>query len=309
MSHAPGRLIVIDWGTSNFRAFLVDAESGKRLESRRSEAGLRSLSSAEFPHYCAAQIGDWREGDDPPPVYLAGMVGSARGWREAPQLDLPVSANDLADHVVAAPGLDNAWIVPGVKVVTSDQVDVMRGEEIQAFGALAMIGDDTALCCLPGTHSKWVRLEAGRMIDFTTLMTGELYHAVRFHTLPGEPDRGREAFDAEGFEQGMQAAHHPAGPLHALFEARSRHLHAGLAAAQVGSFISGVLVGHEARTQRTLFSGPQRVLLVGSSALNALYRCALEKVGFEVQEIDSDQAILAGVCALARRHRDDSALT
>lgn len=320
MSQVPGRLIAVDWGTSNFRAFLVDANSGECLESRRSEAGLRSLSSVEFPHYCAAQIGDWRggsggdegnegnEGYERVPVYLAGMVGSARGWSEAPQLDLPVSASDLANHVVAAPGLDNAWIVPGVKTVSAYQVDVMRGEEIQAFGALAMAGDDTALCCLPGTHSKWVRLEAGRMLDFTTLMTGELYHAVRFHTLPGEPDRGKEAFDAEGFEQGMQAAQHPAGPLHALFEARSRHLYAGLAAAQVGSFISGVLIGSEAHTQRALFSGPQKVLLVGSSALNALYRRALERVGFAVQEIDSDQAILAGVCALARGHQENSAI-
>nr|WP_299242678.1 2-dehydro-3-deoxygalactonokinase [uncultured Halomonas sp.] len=306
MSRAPERLIAIDWGTSNFRAFLVDAESGECLESRRSEAGLRALSSAEFPHYCAAQIDDWRD-EGRVPVYLAGMVGSARGWREAPQLDLPVSASDLADHVVAAPGLDNAWIVPGVKVVTSEQVDVMRGEEIQVFGALAMSGDDTALCCLPGTHSKWVRLEAGRMVDFTTLMTGELYHAVRFHTLPGEPGRGSETFDEEGFEQGMQAARHSSGPLHALFEARSRHLYSGLAAAQVGSFISGVLIGHEAHIQRVLFSGSQRVLLVGSSTLNTLYRRALEKEGFTVQEIDSDNAILAGICALARRHEARSA--
>nr|WP_298374124.1 2-dehydro-3-deoxygalactonokinase [uncultured Halomonas sp.] len=303
MNQLPERLIAIDWGTSNFRAFLVDASSGECLESRRSEAGLRALSSAEFPHYCAAQINDWRD-EGRVPVYLAGMVGSARGWSEAPQLDLPVSASDLADHVVAAPGLDNAWIAPGVKVVTVDQVDVMRGEEIQAFGALAMNSDDTALCCLPGTHSKWVRLEAGRMVDFTTLMTGELYHAVRFHTLPGEPDRGSEAFDEKGFEQGMEAARHPSGPLHALFEARSRYLYAGLAATQVGSFISGVLIGSEVRTQRALFPDANKILLVGSSTLNALYRQALEKEGFIVQEVDSDSAILAGICALARRHRN-----
>ncbi|WP_425414851.1 2-dehydro-3-deoxygalactonokinase, partial [Promicromonospora kroppenstedtii] len=28
---------------------------------------------------------------------------------------------------------------------------------------------------LPGTHSKWVRLDGGRVTGFTTAMTGELY--------------------------------------------------------------------------------------------------------------------------------------
>ncbi|MBZ9557572.1 2-dehydro-3-deoxygalactonokinase [Halomonas coralii] len=305
MTAGDERLIAIDWGTSNFRAFLVDRASGECLETRRSDAGLRSLSSAEFPHYCAAQVGAWREGAGAGsvPIYLAGMVGSKRGWSEAPQLDLPVSAEDLAADVVAAPGLDNAWIVPGVKVVRDDHVDVMRGEEIQAFGALALCETDTALCCLPGTHSKWARLEGGRVIDFITAMTGELYHAVRFHTLPGEPARESAEFDAGAFDQGLTAAAHPAGLLHALFEARSRHLYAGLPAERVGSFLSGVMIGSEVRTQRRIHPTAGEVLLVGSTTLNALYRRALEACDFTVREIDSDAATLAGLCALADRHK------
>ena len=335
---SPARLIAIDWGTSNFRAFLVDRESGECLDSRRSEAGLRSLSSAEFPHYCAAQVGDWREeggassgakeeggassgakeeggaasgakeeggaasGAKNVPIYLAGMVGSRRGWSEAPQLDLPVSAADLAAHVVAAPGLDNAWIVPGVKIVAAGHVDVMRGEEIQAFGALSLCATREALCCLPGTHSKWARLADAQLVDFTTAMTGELYHAVRFHTLPGEPARESAAFDAAAFDQGLEAAGHPAGILHALFEARSRHLYAGLASEQVGSYLSGVTIGSEVLSQRRIHPQAGEVILVGSSTLNALYRRAMTAVGFGVREIDSDQATLAGLCALAERH-------
>ncbi|MEC9484224.1 MAG: 2-dehydro-3-deoxygalactonokinase [Halomonas sp.] len=297
------KLIAIDWGTSNFRAFLVDRASGEVLDSRRSDAGLRSLTSAEFPHYCAAQIGDWRE-EGRVPVYLAGMVGSKRGWSEAPQLDLPVDAETLARHVVPAPGLENAWIVPGVKVVHPEHVDVMRGEEIQAFGALAIADGRDALCCLPGTHSKWAKLEDARLVDFTTVMTGELYHAVRFHTLPGEPARESAEFDADAFHQGLEASGHPAGVLHALFEARSRHLYAGLAGEQVGSFLSGVMIGHEVTTQRRLNEGADQVLLVGSSSLNALYRLAMEVVGFGVVEIDSDRATLSGLKALAERHAE-----
>lgn len=299
------RLIAVDWGTSNFRAFLVDFDSGDCLESRRSDAGLRALASREFPHYCAAQVGEWRAaggGERQVPIYLAGMVGSKRGWSEAPQLELPITASDLASNVVAAPGLENAWIVPGVKVVKPEHVDVMRGEEIQAFGALAVTGERDALCCLPGTHSKWVRLEDGCLSDFSTSMTGELYHAVRFHTLPGEPARESADFDAEGFRQGLRAAAHPAGVLHALFEARSRHLYAGLAREQVGSFLSGVLIGSEVQIQRVMHPSVEDILLVGSCELNRLYRLALEESGFKVREIDSDTATLAGLSALAKRH-------
>lgn len=318
----PDRLIVIDWGTSNFRAFLVDTASGEVLDSRRSASGLRALSQSEFPHYCASQTDDWRNGGGVAsgaagavsgvkgaasgaakvPIYLAGMVGSARGWFEAPQLELPATAADLADNVVAAPGLDNVWIVPGVKQVTPEHVDVMRGEEVQAFGALALAGVDSGDCCLPGTHSKWARLDGGRMTEFTTVMTGELYHAVRFHTLPGEPARDEAPFDESAFRLGVSRAGCPGGVMHALFEARSRHLYAGLKAEQVGSFLSGVLIGEEVRAMRQARPGLDTVRLVGADSLRESYTIALEAAGIRVESIDSDRATLAGVMAVAARH-------
>ncbi|MBB3189850.1 2-dehydro-3-deoxygalactonokinase [Halomonas cerina] len=293
------RLIAVDWGTSNFRAFLVDRETGECLDSRRSEAGLRALSADEFPHYCAAQLSDWRDGDRVP-VYLAGMVGSARGWCQAPQLEVPAGPAELAAGLMPAPGLEAAWIVPGLKAVRDAHVDVMRGEEVQAFGALALKQLEQGVCCLPGTHSKWARLVEGRLIDFTTMMTGELYHAVRYHTLVGEPSRGREGLDEAGFRQGLAAARHPAGVLHALFETRSRHLHAGLGAESVAGFLSGVLIGTEVLAQHA--QGEQEVILVGSPSLNALYRIALETHGVPVVEVESDRATLAGILALADHH-------
>ncbi|WP_110643823.1 2-dehydro-3-deoxygalactonokinase [Salinicola sp. CPA57] len=299
--NTPDRLIVIDWGTSNFRAFLVDTASGDVLDSRRSASGLRALSQSEFPHYCASQTDDWREGGWVP-IYLAGMVGSARGWHEAPQLELPATAADLANNVVAAPGLDNVWIVPGVKQVTPEHVDVMRGEEVQAFGALALAGTDSGDCCLPGTHSKWARLDAGRMVEFTTVMTGELYHAVRFHTLPGEPARDEAPFDEAAFRLGISRAGRPGGVMHALFEARSRHLYAGLEAGQVGSFLSGVLIGEEVHAMREARPGLDTVRLIGAASLRESYTIALDSAGIRVEAIDSDRATLAGVAAIAARH-------
>ncbi len=305
------QLIIIDWGTSNFRAFLVDAASGECLDSRRAESGIRALESAEFPHYCRKQVDDWRDGGRVP-VYLAGMVGAKRGWHEAPQLELPVDLATLAEHVVAAPGLDNAWLVPGVKIVAPDSkhdhddtglVDVMRGEEVQIFGALAQAGNESGVCCVPGTHSKWARVEQGQLKHFVTAMTGELYHAVRFHTLPGEPAREEADFNEATFRLGCERVMGDGGVLHALFEARSRHLYAGLAAEQVGSFLSGVLIGEEVRAMQKRYPELASLHLIGAERLQQPYRVALEAAGISVQFCGSDAATLEGVRALALQHK------
>jgi len=37
----------------------------------------------------------------------------------------------------------------------------------------------SGLACLPGTHSKWATVEDGRIVGFTTHMTGETFGALR----------------------------------------------------------------------------------------------------------------------------------
>ncbi|WP_372614150.1 2-dehydro-3-deoxygalactonokinase [Halomonas sp.] len=295
--------IAVDWGTSNFRAFLVDGQTGRCIAEKRSSAGLRALDPEQFPHYCRQQLAEWRTGaggSSPLPVYLAGMVGARTGWVEAPQLEMPLTLEALAENLMPAPGLDNAWLVPGAKMVTPSHVDVMRGEEVQAFGALSLAGRQGGLCCLPGTHSKWVSARENVLTHFTTLMTGELFHVLRFHTLVGEPIPRDEAFCAEGFERGLTASRHPAGVLHALFEARSRHLHQGLEAAQVGSFVSGVLIGSELDAMQPQIEAQDSVVLVGSHELSASYRRAMEMRGVAVCQVEADRASIEGIRLLNR---------
>ena len=60
--------------------------------------------------------------------------------------------------------------------------DVMRGEETQLVGAVAA-DEASVLAVLPGTHSKWARVDRGRVVDFTTYMTGELYGVLLSHSI------------------------------------------------------------------------------------------------------------------------------
>ena len=115
-------------------------------------------------------------------------------------------------------------------------------------------------------------------------------------------DAHEAPFDESAFRLGVSRAGCPGGVMHALFEARSRHLYAGLEAGQVGSFLSGVLIGEEVHAMRQARPGLDTVRLVGADSLRESYTIALEAAGIRVESIDSDRATLAGVMAVAARH-------
>ena len=90
--------------------------------------------------------------------------------------------------------------------------DVMRGEETQIFGALALSGRDEGLFLLPGTHSKWAEVKDGRIVSFRTFMTGEVFGALKDHTILGR--LMREGGDADGFARGVAKARRSKAPAH-----------------------------------------------------------------------------------------------
>ncbi len=297
------RIIVVDWGTTAFRAYLVDAGNGTCLDRIDEGRGMRELAGQPFADYCRERLGDWRE-DGAVPVYLAGMVGARQGWHEAPQLPLPRTATKLADSVVPAPGLDNTWLVPGVRLHgNGGHVDVMRGEEVQIFGALTLADRTSATLCLPGTHSKWARVHDGALQHFATVMTGELFEAVTRHTLIGVPAEDTATPDETAFRQGLDQAERPGGLGHQLFTARSRWLYGDLAATGIRDYVSGLLIGHEVASMRELYRDTVEIVVVASDSLRPRYDAALDHFGLKAHHVATADASLAGVLAIARRHR------
>lgn len=296
------RIIVVDWGTTTFRAYLVDADSGACLERITAGRGMRELAGGSFADYCRERLGDWRR-DGAVPVYLTGMVGARQGWHEAPQPALPATAGDLADGLTAAPGLDDTWLVPGVHMHgDGGHVDVMRGEEVQIFGALALAGRGDATLCLPGTHSKWARVGNGTLRHFATVMTGELFEAVTRYTLIGMPAADTDTPDDDAFRQGLAESGRRGGLGHQLFTARSRCLYGELAATGIHEYVSGLLIGHEIRGMRGLYA-PDGVVLVANGPLRPRYEAALDHFGLGVRHVAAADATLTGVLAIARQHR------
>ena len=190
--------------------------------------------------------------------------------------------------------------------------DVMRGEETQIAGAIALhpgLGAGSHLLCLPGTHTKWATLRVGQVCDFLTALTGELFGLLRdSSTLLRAAHAGTEAqTDAtgdsrEGFERGIEHATVPGSSslLHALFAVRSRQLLDGCSRDWALAYLSGLLIGADVRGAIALFPATTEVVLIGDRALNERYAYALRRAGIAASCLDGEECALAGLRALCQ---------
>jgi 2-dehydro-3-deoxygalactonokinase len=218
-------MIVVDWGTSYLRAYRLGT-SGE-IYSRRSEPkGILSIAGGDFSAVLDEVLGDW---DDPwdSPIVMSGMIGSRQGWLEVPYVVCPAELRDLADGVrsIPAAGKRAVLICPGLVCRDADDVpDVMRGEEVQIFGAISVAPNrDSATICLPGTHSKHAILRANAVEGFVTYMTGELFAVLRDHSILGRLMAQRRT-DLNAFDEGVRRARQQSGLLHHVFGVRTRIL-------------------------------------------------------------------------------------
>lgn len=285
--HIDDLLLGIDWGTSNRRAYLVN-RAGACLRRHADDQGLLAVQG----DFAGALASLRRTVDLSPevPVLMAGMVGSASGWQEVPYLDTSVSLESLPRKLATVRGRSNCAIVPGYRS-DGDQVDVMRGEETQLLGAVAL-GVRNGWVVLPGTHSKWVLLREGRVERLSTYMTGELFALVSANgTLASL--MGGEHEDAQAFGAGLQAARAGAPLSHSLFGARARVVTGRMPAAQARSYVSGLLVGTEFVAAGDCAG--QLIHLIASPALAGRYADAARAFGLEPVALDPDQVFLAAL--------------
>lgn len=279
--------IAADWGTTNRRAYLMDA-SGKCVEEFEDDKGIMSVPKGGFGEAVAEIRG--RLGDRP--LLLAGMVGSNRGWIEAPYVPCPAGLHDLAATLVW-PEEGRTAIVPGVSFVDPDEADVMRGEEVQLLGAFAagIVAAD-ALVCHPGTHNKWARLRGGRIERFRTVMTGEIFNLLREGSILADLLSGT-AEPNEAFERGVRRGLAGECLTSELFKIRARVLLGEADAADAPSFGSGLLIGTDVRAG--LHEGDDReVVVMGRPELTQLYAEALRIADRQTREVDGEEAFLAG---------------
>ncbi|MEB7910655.1 2-dehydro-3-deoxygalactonokinase [Citrobacter portucalensis] len=290
-----GEWIAIDWGTSNFRAWLMAGDDV--LDKRNASYGLLHVEPRQFDATLKMLLGEWiAEGT--PMVAMAGMVGSQQGWYEVDYCSLPASADSLLAHsksFMTSWG-SKAWIFPGLrKSPSGDMPDVMRGEEVQLLGLSLLEDIDNFHAILPGTHSKHARMQQRQIVDFSTYMTGELFQVLISHSLLGRglPDA---AADDSAFLLGVEASRRHAALSQLLFSTRTLRLSGELSAESVSDYLSGLLIGLEFSTDNI-----SPVWLVGSAALTRRYQMAANAFGIQTRCVEGDRCFIAGMQSLQQR--------
>lgn len=292
-------LIGIDWGTTSFRAYRMDRD-GAVLGAHDAPAGILQVDPGGFDDALERELGP---DDRKVPVIASGMITSRQGWVETPYLDCPADAAMLArgltPHTTATGR--RIWFVNGLTTVDAVGIpDVMRGEETQIVGC-----GQQGLFVLPGTHSKWALAVEDRIEWFATFMTGELFTALKDHTILGRPMRGDAAAPAafkRGVEVGLQDDPAGGGLLRRLFSTRTHGLFGNIEAEALSDYLSGLLIGAEIREADgcTADRSPDRqITLIGRGPLIARYDRALRLADY-IPRLADEESAARGHFAIAR---------
>jgi 2-dehydro-3-deoxygalactonokinase len=271
------KFVAIDWGTSSFRAWLIEHDQVR--DFIETDQGVKNFSSGAHGGYLEKVLENWNGNFSF--IISIGMIGSSIGMYESKFSELPIDVQGVSSTLIMVPDFDPPlFIVPGV----SKPGDVMRGEESQSLAAHL----DSGLVVLPGTHSKWVKIQKGNIVDFQTHLTGELFELLRNHsTLSKATESTSKIIASKDFFEGLDAD--STDLTHNLFTIRASWLQ-GKSAEASREFLSGLLVGAEIKSAKSWCDADQAVI-VASDSLALLYVAALTHFGIKAEINDSQNLI------------------
>lgn len=296
-SSKAGAFVAIDWGTSSFRAWLM-ATDGTPLAERRSDEGMRHCVTSGFEPVFRHHVSEL--GGEKLPTIICGMAGARQGWREAPYLETPTRLDALHEGAVPVDIDNDVRILPGISQVSPSQPDVMRGEETQILGSIEP--GFSGLVCIPGTHSKWVMIEDGAVVAFSTYMTGELFALIAEHSVVSlalDKDVAARP-DSPSFAAGLHTAESDEAALtSSLFRIRSAALLGFTEKRDGSSRLSGLLIGTEIADAIHRYGKQKPVRLIAAGSLAKLYETALTAAGFKTTLADAELASRRGLARVA----------
>lgn len=290
-------LLCCDWGTSNFRLYLVNISNGKRIGMIKSHQGIANTFNAWkqrpsdsrvhfFRHFLQTQVQRLaitvKKDLTNIPIILSGMASSSIGMEEVTytkvpfDIDQPILAvKHFSSHL---PFSNDLFLFGGLRT----EKDVMRGEEVQLLGISHLIKAANCICLLPGTHSKHIWINNQKIVDFQTFMTGECFELLCHHSIiknTVESTNSLEEKQRTMFQQGVFKAI-SGNLLNDLFSIRTNVLLQNISTTDNYYYLSGLLIGHELKALKD-FQG--QLLLGGDQYLVSLYQLALATLELDAQ--------------------------
>ena len=293
-------LIGVDWGTSSFRAYLIDDDGGV-VDSISTEDGILTVQDNAFEAVFERLLAKWLTKHSTLPIILSGMITSKNGWFELEYVSLPAGASEISGALTPYETSEGRvlYFASGLAVNNPEVApDVMRGEETELLGHFCQSAND-GLFLLPGTHSKWVWVENHKIINFQTFMTGEVYAVLKGHSILGklmatdcESNAGNDAESLEAFGRGFKwRLAHSGSILHQLFSVRTLPLFDAMDETDVADYLSGLLIAEEISSVSQAQAEMPQVTVIGRGDLAARYRHALSLMG--VDAVAAEQGMVA----------------
>lgn len=282
--------IAADWGGTHLRVWAMRDATAQAHAS--SADGMNSLTPDRFEPALLRLISDWVETDIT--VIACGMVGARQGWAEVSYRSVPATPLTCPTRIDTFDPALSMYIIPGLK--QTNPADVMRGEETQIAGFLALNTGWDGVICLPGTHSKWVQISAGEVVSFQTFMTGEMFALLSQHSILRHSVAGTDWDDA-AFDDALEdTLARPERLAARLFSLRANDLLNDQPAAVARARLSGLLIGAELAAARPYWLG-QNIAIIGTPDAAAPYATALAKQGAAANIADVTRMTLAGLTA------------
>ena len=305
----PISYLIIDWGTTNFRAFAMSAEH-RLLSTKEAALGLLQVPDGDFASALQRLLARWLVDYTHLPIYMAGMVGSAKGWVNVDYAPTPAGGEKIAGKVHqfslpwGATGSGKtrplATIFPGVSHLQHNKYDVMRGEEVQLLGVAEKVKQSSFSAILPGTHAKHVCFQNNAITEFATYLTGELYSTLFSHSLLGKGLSQPQELDITPFIKGVEDSCEGA-LMNRAFLAWTCRLFQQLNEQQVPDYLSGMLIGYELREFKHSFA-----YLVGGHSLCQRYQVAANHLGIDTAYISGNECFLLGMTTLIKELANES---
>ena len=283
--------IAVDWGTSTFRAYLV--QNNEVSDTIETKDGMKFVKSHLFEQTLITLIDRWLDNDKITEILASGMVGSKQGWEEAPYQKTPCNLKSL--NYITPSLKDNRIslkIFSGVCQI--NQPDVMRGEETQIAGFLNENPNFNGSICLPGTHSKWVEIKNNNIIKFKTFMTGELFEIISKNSVLIHSIKAEKIDKMELLKSVDKILQKPELFSNALFQLRADDLINSKGPSIYKSRLSGYLLAIELLGSVEFWKNSD-IVLIGNPDLTSMYQFVLNKKVKSIKIFLSKDMVLKGL--------------
>ena len=283
--------IAVDWGTSTFRAYLV--QNNKVSDTIETKDGIKFVKRHFFEQTLLSLIDRWLNDDEITEILASGMVGSKQGWEEAPYQQIPCNLKKL-NHITPTLKDNRISLKIFSGISQTHQPDIMRGEETQIAGFLNETPNFNGSICLPGTHSKWVEIRNNNIIKFKTFMTGELFEIISKNSVLIHSVEAEKIDKMELLKSVDKILQKPELFSNALFQLRADDLINSKGPTIYKSRLSGYLLAIELLGSVEFWKNKD-IVLIGNPDLTEMYQFVLNKKVKSIKKFLSSDMVLKGL--------------